>query len=201
MVDSLKAEVKMLLERAEKAEKNILQITNPKEDDVLESSLQNPYAEHSLTYADAIAALKKNILDLDTERLKLMEIVDLRDSSIALLEESVEKYLSLGEGRYLIFGLYTSCFLLAVCIIFFTSILWNFIFKNLRFYSCYFSYSIRLSSYPITSPLFTSLSLSMPSNVRSFCIFRTLRITELEAIKTDLELRLFAAEDDSDRLR
>ena len=103
MVDSLKAEVKMLLERAEKAEKNILQITNSKDDDVLNSSVQNPNAEHSLTYADAIAALKKNILDLDAERLKLMEIVDLRDSSIALLEESVEKYLSLGEGRYVIF--------------------------------------------------------------------------------------------------
>lgn len=101
MVDSLKAEVKMLLERAEKAEKNIRQITNPK-DDVLETSLQNLNAEHSLTYADAIAALKKNILDLDAERLKLMEIVGLRDSSIALLEESVEKHFSLGEGRYAI---------------------------------------------------------------------------------------------------
>lgn len=98
MVDSLKSEVKVLLERAEKAEKSIFQITNP-QDDVLDSSFMVPNAEHSLTYSDAIAALKKNILDLDAERLKLMGIVDLRDSSIALLEESVEKYLSLGEGR------------------------------------------------------------------------------------------------------
>jgi hypothetical protein len=133
MVDSLKAEVKMLLERAEKAEKNILQITNSKDDDVLDSSVQNPNAEHSLTYADAIAALKKNILDLDAERLKLMEIVDLRDSSIALLEESVEKYLSLGEGRYVIFVICFSPFLLLniiiicviVCFILFVRLLFS----------------------------------------------------------------------------
>ena len=104
-VESLRAEVKTLLERAEKAEKNIFQITNPK-DDVLDSPSQNPNAEQSLTYADAISALKENILDLDAERLKLMGIVDLRDTSIALLEDSVERYLSLGEGRYEAFNIY-----------------------------------------------------------------------------------------------
>ena len=98
VVESLKEEVKLLLERAEKAEKNILQITNPK-DDVLDFPSQNPNAEHSLTYADAISALKENILYLDTERLNLMNIVDLRDSSIALLEGNVEKYYHIGEGR------------------------------------------------------------------------------------------------------
>ena len=98
VVESLKEENRMLLERAEKAEKNILQITNPK-DDVLDSPSQNPNAEHSLTYAEAISALKENILYLDTERLKLISIVDLRDSSIALLESNVEKYYHIGEGR------------------------------------------------------------------------------------------------------
>lgn len=105
VVESLKAEVKLLLERAEKAEMNILQITNPK-DDVLDSPSQNPNAEHSLTYADAISALKENILYLDTERLNLMSIVDLRDSSIALLESNVEKYYHIGEGRYEFVNLY-----------------------------------------------------------------------------------------------
>ena len=99
VVESLKEEVKMLLERAEKAEKNILQITSPR-DDVLDFPSQNPNAENSLTYAEAISALKENILYLDTERLRLMSIVDLRDSSIALLEGNVEKYYHIGEGRY-----------------------------------------------------------------------------------------------------
>ena len=58
----------------------------------------------------------------------------------------------------------------------------------------------------VKSLLFITSCLALSCYIISFhfllrCTIRTLRITELEATKTELESRLYAVEDDCNRLR
>ena len=83
-------------ERAEKAEKLIFDLNHSATDD--EHCMYDSNMERTVPYEQAIHALKENIQRLDSERVRLQETLDQRDSAMMLLTADLDRTLDSMKG-------------------------------------------------------------------------------------------------------
>jgi exonuclease VII small subunit len=97
-LSSITEELARTRERAEKAEKLIFDLNHSVTDG--EHCMYDSNMERTIPYEQAILALKENIQRLDSERVRLQETLDLRDSAMMLLTADLDSTLDSMKGGY-----------------------------------------------------------------------------------------------------
>jgi hypothetical protein len=201
-LSSITEELARTRERAEKAEKLIFDLNHSVTDG--EHCMYDSNMESTIPYEQAILALKENIQRLDSERVRLQETLDLRDSAMMLLTADLDITLDSMKGGY------------------------EFVFTGYEFYFVLLEYhGFAFSLFGLYFPVFVfvpriaiiySLTRHAVCNVMSHHVtvhsevfyfahsfsvhlsLSTLRITELEESNTDLQRRLLSVEENRDTL-
>jgi hypothetical protein len=202
-LQSITEELERTRERAEKAEKLIFDLNHSVTDS--EHCMYDSNMERTIPYEQAILALKENIQRLDSERVRLQETLDLRDSAMMLLTADLDRTLDSMKGGYelvlteyefyfcsfrmswicffLLFGLCFPIFVFVPRIAFIYSLTRNAVCNVMSHHVTVHS-EIFYFDHPFSAHLFLS----------------TLRITELEESNTDLQKRLLSVEENRDTL-